>query len=293
MFPVIDPSIGRSVLDRVRGCTFDDFILAPQRSVLARRDPAAIDLSVPPLAPHHAEAADRLGQHGHGHARADGDRAGRGRRASASSTAASGPARSSRRCARSRSSSARSTASSPIPTASRRPRRSATPAALMAPVARRHARRRRRRAAAEGAADRARHAVRERRATRASSDRMTPLDRLVVHAAPLDPTDAERMMVERKVKKLPLVDDDGALLGLITARDLMQPAAAAVRHARRPGPAARRRRDRRDRRLPRARRRARCAAGVDVLVIDIAHGHSRRDGARDARSSASASATSS
>ena len=33
------------MLDLVRGCTFDDFILAPQRSVLVRRDPSAIDLS--------------------------------------------------------------------------------------------------------------------------------------------------------------------------------------------------------------------------------------------------------
>ena len=45
MFPVIDPKIGRGVLDSVRGCTFDDYILAPQRSVLPRRDPATIDLS--------------------------------------------------------------------------------------------------------------------------------------------------------------------------------------------------------------------------------------------------------
>ena len=45
MFPVIDPAIGRAVLDSVRGCTFDDYILAPQRSVLPRRDPATIDLS--------------------------------------------------------------------------------------------------------------------------------------------------------------------------------------------------------------------------------------------------------
>src|SRR3954470_19024828 len=44
-FPVIEASIGRTVGDLVRGCTFDDFILAPQHSVLARRDPAAIDLS--------------------------------------------------------------------------------------------------------------------------------------------------------------------------------------------------------------------------------------------------------
>src|SRR4029450_4108628 len=44
-FPRIDPAVGRVVHDAVRGCTFDDFILAPQRSVLARRDPSAIDLS--------------------------------------------------------------------------------------------------------------------------------------------------------------------------------------------------------------------------------------------------------
>ena len=31
--------------DLVRGCTFDDFILTPQHSVLSRRDPATIDLS--------------------------------------------------------------------------------------------------------------------------------------------------------------------------------------------------------------------------------------------------------
>src|SRR5829696_3375025 len=44
-FPRIDKSAGQRVLDLVRGCTFDDFILSPQRSVLVRRDPAVIDLS--------------------------------------------------------------------------------------------------------------------------------------------------------------------------------------------------------------------------------------------------------
>src|SRR3954467_4016804 len=44
-FPTIDAAVGRRVLELVHGCTFDDFILSPQRSVLARRDPAAIDLS--------------------------------------------------------------------------------------------------------------------------------------------------------------------------------------------------------------------------------------------------------
>src|SRR5215210_2714798 len=32
-------------VDTVRGCTFDDFLLRPQYSVLERRDPAQIDLS--------------------------------------------------------------------------------------------------------------------------------------------------------------------------------------------------------------------------------------------------------
>src|SRR6185369_4502364 len=36
---------GRAVAELVRGTTFDDFLLTPHRSVLARRDPSAIDLS--------------------------------------------------------------------------------------------------------------------------------------------------------------------------------------------------------------------------------------------------------
>ena len=44
-FPTIDQRAGASVLDLVRGCTFDDFLLAPQYSVLPSRNPDAIDLS--------------------------------------------------------------------------------------------------------------------------------------------------------------------------------------------------------------------------------------------------------
>src|SRR5687768_9187297 len=33
------------ILDLVRGCTFDDFILRPQKSIVVSRDPAVIDLS--------------------------------------------------------------------------------------------------------------------------------------------------------------------------------------------------------------------------------------------------------
>src|ERR671916_2526262 len=34
-----------NLIEIVRGCTFDDFLLRPQYSVLERRDPAGIDLS--------------------------------------------------------------------------------------------------------------------------------------------------------------------------------------------------------------------------------------------------------
>ena len=105
------------------------------------------------------------------------------------------------------------------------------------------------------------------------ADRMTPLAGLVVHRGLASPEDAERIMIERKIKKLPLVGDDGTLIGLVTSRDLV-----------------------RQRRMPFATRDARgrlrvgaaigatgdyleraaalIEADVDVLVIDIAHGHS-------------------
>src|SRR5215211_580930 len=44
-FPAVADDIGRALLELTRGCTFDDFILAPQGSILFRRDPAVIDLS--------------------------------------------------------------------------------------------------------------------------------------------------------------------------------------------------------------------------------------------------------
>ena len=45
VFPIIPERAGRELLEVVRGCTFDDFILRPQKSVVVRRDPAQIDLS--------------------------------------------------------------------------------------------------------------------------------------------------------------------------------------------------------------------------------------------------------
>ena len=61
-------------------------------------------------------------------------------------------------------------------------------------------------------------------------------------------------MIERKVKKLPFVDEAGQAAGPRHGARPDQAAAPAVRHARRSGPAPRRRRHRRDGRLPGAGR---------------------------------------
>lgn len=105
------------------------------------------------------------------------------------------------------------------------------------------------------------------------ADRMTPVERLVVHRGPIGLDEAERLMVERKIKKLPLVDERGALAGLITAKDILKqkrlPFATRDAQGRlRVGAAIGARGDY----LERAAELVR--AGVDVIVIDIAHGHS-------------------
>jgi IMP dehydrogenase len=105
------------------------------------------------------------------------------------------------------------------------------------------------------------------------ASRMTPLDRLVVHEAPLSIEAAERVMVERKIKKLPLVDKHGVLAGLITAKDIIKqkrlPFATRDEQGRlRVGAAIGATGDY----LERAAELIN--ADVDVIVIDIAHGHS-------------------
>lgn len=105
-------------------------------------------------------------------------------------------------------------------------------------------------------------------------ERMTPRNNLIVHTGPISLGDAEKVMRERKIKKLPLVEAGGKLLGLITAKDILN-------HEKHPFAS-------RD-----AQGRLRVAAavgatgdyleraaellrsGADVLVIDIAHGHSQ------------------
>jgi IMP dehydrogenase len=103
--------------------------------------------------------------------------------------------------------------------------------------------------------------------------RMTPVESLVTGEGELSLDDAERLMVARKVKKLPLVARDGKLLGLMTAKDMMRqerlPFATRDAQGRlRVGAAIGAKGDY----LERAAELIR--AGVDAIVIDIAHGHS-------------------
>jgi IMP dehydrogenase len=103
--------------------------------------------------------------------------------------------------------------------------------------------------------------------------RMTPVDQLVVGRGELSLEAAEHLMIERKIKKLPLVDADGTLIGLITAKDILRqerlPFATRDASGRlRVGAAIGAKGDY----LERAAELVR--AGVDVIVIDIAHGDS-------------------
>jgi IMP dehydrogenase len=113
----------------------------------------------------------------------------------------------------------------------------------------------------------------DERTTTTVADRMTPRDRLVVSEGPADLQAAEAVMRTHKIKKLPLVDGQGRLAGLITAKDLIKqrqlPFATRDSHGRlRVGAAIGAKGDY----LERAAELLR--AGADVIVIDIAHGHS-------------------
>jgi IMP dehydrogenase len=103
--------------------------------------------------------------------------------------------------------------------------------------------------------------------------RMTPADALVKGEGELTLEAAERLMRERKVKKLPLVDKDGRLIGLITAKDILKqerlPFSTRDTQGRlRVGAAIGAKGDYLERAADLIK------AGVDVIVIDIAHGHS-------------------
>jgi IMP dehydrogenase len=108
---------------------------------------------------------------------------------------------------------------------------------------------------------------------------MTPRERLITARYGISQQEAKQLLREHKIEKLPLIDAEGRLHGLITAKDVIKgekyPYASRDAKGRlrvgaalgvRPGY------------LDRAARLL--AAGADVLVVDIAHGHS--DNAIDA-----------
>src|SRR5579884_2512288 len=101
---------------------------------------------------------------------------------------------------------------------------------------------------------------------------MTQGEQLVTAPVGTSLDEAKRLLHEHRIEKLPLVDEQGRLRGLITARDLMR----VYQHPRASRDATGRLRvgaavgvvgDYRE------RAEALVAAGADVLVVDIAHGH--------------------
>lgn len=102
---------------------------------------------------------------------------------------------------------------------------------------------------------------------------MTPRERLVTATKDETMEEARRKLYEHRIEKLPLVDAEGHLAGLITAQDIIkiQEHPLATKDNRGHlcvGAAVGVRPEDED-------RAAGCqAAGVDVLVVDIAHGHS-------------------
>ncbi len=113
----------------------------------------------------------------------------------------------------------------------------------------------------------------EENGSRPLKEIMTPVDEIIV--APVETTlsEAEKILREHRIEKLPLVDDKGRLAGLITFKDLKQlrqyPNANKDELGRlRVGAAVP---AKPDKVLDYAR--ALVDTGVDVLVVDSAHGH--------------------
>ena len=270
-FPRIEDAAGRAVADLVHGCTFDDFLLSPKRSVVARRDPAVIDLSCrvsqhlalrrpivsanmdtvtrAPMAIVQAEEGgigiiDRGFRNGEIHPQVrEVEIVKRTQHGIIGDPYSVQPG-------------------APVSEAKALMSRSRVGTLVVLDAARK-----------------LKGLLTERdlrfvpQGTLTVADRMTPLDKLVVHQGTPAADAAERIMVERKIKKLPLVDRDGTLIGLVTAKDLVKqrrlPFATRDNQGRlRVGAAIGATGDY----LERAAELIK--AGVDVLVIDIAHGHS-------------------
>ena len=270
-FPAIDAKTGRTLRDFVRGCTFDDFILRPQKSVVPSRDPNVIDLSCrlsrhlvinrpivsanmdtvtrAPMAIVQAEEGgigiiDRGFRPGEIDPQVrEVEKVKRAQHGVIADPYSIGPEASLDDAA---AIMARSRVGTLVVVDGDRKLRGLLTQRDMRFVDRTGAR---------------------------VADRMTPTEKLVVHEGSITHEQAERLMVERKIKKLPLVDAAGHLLGLVTARDIRRqrdlPFASRDGHGRlMVGAAIGATGDY----LERAAELIR--AGVDVLVIDIAHGHS-------------------
>ena len=101
---------------------------------------------------------------------------------------------------------------------------------------------------------------------------MTPPDQIISVKPDVSPEEARVLLHENRLEKLPIIDDAGHLVGLITAQDLVKhqqnPEATQDGRGRlRVGAAIGVQAKDRDRAA------ALLAAGTDVLVLDIAHGH--------------------
>ena len=270
-YPPIDASTGRALLDVVRGCTFDDFILRPQKSVVARRDPAVIDLSCrlsrrivlnrpivsanmdtvtrAPMAIVQAEEGgigiiDRGFRPGEIEPQVrEVEKVKRAQHGVIADPYRIGPEAS-------------------LEEAVAMMARSRVGTLVVADVDGR----------LQGILTNRDIRFVPKGGTRVK-ERMTPREQLVVHEGPVTHEEAERLMVGRKIKKLPLVDASGRLIGLVTSRDISRqrqlPFATRDAHGRlMVGAAIGATGDY----LERAAELIK--AEVDVLVIDIAHGHS-------------------
>ncbi|MCC3157611.1 IMP dehydrogenase [Hymenobacter sp. 15J16-1T3B] len=114
----------------------------------------------------------------------------------------------------------------------------------------------------------------EKDLTRSVTELMTPGERLITTPVGTDLAQAETVLQDNRVEKLPVVDADGRLQGLITYRDIRKrrsrPRACKDEFGRlRVGAAVGVTPDTLD------RVRALVDAGVDVISIDTAHGHSK------------------
>ncbi|MFH2039335.1 MAG: IMP dehydrogenase [Chloroflexota bacterium] len=103
-------------------------------------------------------------------------------------------------------------------------------------------------------------------------DVMTERSKLIVASPGITPEEARKLLYKHRVEKLPVIDKDGNLVGLITAQDVVKPelhpnATLDEKGRLRVGAAIGVTAGELD------RAKALIDAGVDVLVLDIAHGH--------------------